>query len=91
MRKSDPFEILWRRCLRDALVELNPQVSPEKLKIAKEAIDMRLVELESNANSDPFETAQLVDGLNTLYALGFLKERELARKVAFPTESESAR
>jgi hypothetical protein len=71
-------------------VELNPQVFQEKLRIAKEAIDTRLVELESNANSDPFETAQLVDGLNTLYALGFLKERELASKVEFPTETGSA-
>lgn len=90
MRTSDSFEILWKRCLRDALVELNPQVFQEKLKIAKDAIDMRLVELESNKNPDPFETAQLVDGLNTLYALGFLKEREPAGKFAFPTERESA-
>jgi hypothetical protein len=45
MRTSDPFEILWKHCLGDALVELNPQVSQEKLRIAKEAIDMRLVEL----------------------------------------------
>ena len=90
MRTSKPFEILWKRCLREALVELNPQVFQEKLRIAKEAIDMRLVELESNANSDPFEAAQLVDGLNTLYALGFLKERQLTSKGAFPTERESA-
>lgn len=90
MRRSEPFEILWKRCLRDALVELNPQVFQEKLRIAKEAIDTRLIELESSANSDPFETAQLVDGLNTLYALGFLKERELASKVEFPTERGSA-
>ena len=90
MRTSEPFQILWKRCLREALVELNPQVFQEKLRIAKEAIDTRLVELESNANSDPFETAQLVDGLNTLYALGFLKERELASKAEFPTETGSA-
>lgn len=90
MRTSKPFEIQWKRCLREALVELNPQVFQEKLRIAKEAIDMRRVELESNANPDSFETAQLVDGLNTLYALGFLKERELASKVEFPTERESA-
>ena len=90
MRTSEPFQILWKRCLREALVELNPQVFQEKLRIAKEAIDTRLVELESNANSDPFETAQLVDGLNTLYALGFLKERELASKAEFPTGTGSA-
>jgi hypothetical protein len=90
MRTSDSFEILWKRCLRDALVELNPQVFQEKLRIAKEAIDMRLVELQSHKNCDPFETAQLVDGLNTLYALGFLKDRELTSKVALPVEGGSA-
>jgi hypothetical protein len=89
MRTSDPFEILWKRCLRDALVELNPQVFQEKLRIAKEAIDLRLVELQSNKNPDPFETAQLVDGLNALYALGFQKEREPTGKFAFPRERES--
>lgn len=66
------FEKLRKRCLQDALVELEPQAFWEKLEAADQAIEMRL-ELNSTANPDSLEFAELRDGLNTLRALGFVK------------------
>lgn len=64
---------LWKRRLQDALVELEPQAFSEKLEAADQAIEMRRLELDSTANPDSLELAELSDGLNTLRALGFLK------------------
>jgi hypothetical protein len=65
---------LWKRHLQDALLELDPQAFREKLKTADKAIEMRRLELTSAANPDSLELAELMDGLSTLRALGFLKE-----------------
>jgi hypothetical protein len=65
---------LWKRCLQDALFELDPQVLRGKLEAADKAIEMRRLELLSTANPDPLELAELMDGLHTLSALGFLTE-----------------
>ena len=65
---------LWKRHLQDALLELDPQAFRERLKVAVEAIEIRRLELASTANPDSLELAELMDGLNTLRALGFLKE-----------------
>jgi hypothetical protein len=64
---------LWKRCLQDALVELEPQVFWKKMEAADQAIEMRRLELNSTAKPDSLELAELRDGLNTLRALGFLK------------------
>jgi hypothetical protein len=64
---------LWKRCLQDALVELEPQAFWEKLEAAVQAIKMRRLELNSTANPDSLKLAELRDGLNTLRALGFRK------------------
>ena len=42
----------------------------------REAIDVRLLELRSAANSDSVEVHELLDGLHTLCAIEFLKERQ---------------
>jgi hypothetical protein len=47
--------------------------SLRKLEAADHAIEMRRLELDSPANPDSLELAELRDGLNTLRALGFLK------------------
>ncbi len=64
----------WKRHLQDALLELDPKVFREKLKAADKAIELRRLELTSATNPDSLELAELRDGLNTLRALGFLKE-----------------
>jgi len=58
---NSPDQRLWKRCLQDALFELDPQA-------------LRRLELNSTANPDSLELAELMDGLHTLRALGFLKE-----------------
>jgi hypothetical protein len=65
---------LWKQHLHDALLELDPKAFREKLKAADKAIELRHLELASAANPDPIELAELMDGLNTLRALGFLKD-----------------
>jgi hypothetical protein len=67
-------ERLWKRCLQDALFELDPRALREKLEAADKAIEMRRLEINSTANPDSLELAELTDGLRTLRALGFLKE-----------------
>lgn len=84
MRSIDVIERPWKECLHDALLELNPPVFREKLKVAKQAIDVRLAELQSAANPNPLETIELIDGLNALCALGFLQEREPAKTSGLP-------
>jgi hypothetical protein len=69
-----PDQKLWKRCLQDALFELDPQALRMKLEVAGRAIEMRRFELDSAANPDSLELAELVDGLHTLRALGFLTE-----------------
>jgi hypothetical protein len=64
----------WKRHLQDALLELDPKAFREKLKAADKAIELRRLELTSATNPDSLELAELRDGLNTLRALGFLKE-----------------
>jgi len=64
----------WKRHLQDALLELDPKAFREKLKAADKAIELRRLELSSATNPDSLELAELLDGLNTLRALGFLKE-----------------
>ena len=66
-------ERLWKRCVQDALFELDPQILREKLEAADKAIEMRRLELTSSANPDSRELVELMRGLNTLHTLGFLK------------------
>ena len=66
-------ERLWKRCVQDALFELDPQILREKLEAADKAIEIRRLELTSSANPDSLELAELMHGLNTLHTLGFLK------------------
>ena len=66
-------EKLWKRCVQDALFELDPQILREKLQAADKAIAMRRLELNASANPDSLELAELMRGLNTLHTLGFLK------------------
>ena len=68
-------QIVWKRSLREALLELDPKSFGKKLDAAREAIDARLLELRSAANSDSVEVHELLDGLHTLGAIEFLKER----------------
>jgi hypothetical protein len=65
---------LWKRCLLDALFELDTIALRKKLEAADQAIEMRRVELTRSANPDSRELAELIDGLHTLRALGFPKE-----------------
>ena len=69
---------LWKRCLQDALFELDPLALRGKLEAAAKAIEMRRAELYSSADPDSVELAELMDGLHTLRALGFLKESDSA-------------
>jgi hypothetical protein len=71
---NSPDQRLWKRCLQDALFELDPQALRRKLEAADKAIEVRRLELNSTANPDSLELAELMDGLHTLRALGFLKE-----------------
>ena len=66
---------VWKRSLREALLELDPKTFGKKLEAAREAIDVRLLELRSAVNSDSAEVQKLVDGVHTLGAIEFLKER----------------
>ena len=66
---------VWKRSLREALLELDPKSFGKKLDAAREAIDARLLELRSAANSDSVEVYELLDGLHTICAIEFLKER----------------
>jgi hypothetical protein len=50
---------LWKRCLLDALFELDTQALREKLEAADTAIEMRRVELTRSANPDSPELAEL--------------------------------
>jgi len=68
-------QIVWKRSLREALLELDPKSFGKKLDAAREAIDARLLELRSAANSDSVEVCELLDGLHTICAIEFLKER----------------
>lgn len=68
-------QIVWKRSLRGALLELDPKSFGKKLEAAREAIDVRLLELRSAANSDSVAVHELLDGLHTLCAIEFLKER----------------
>ena len=65
---------LWKRCLQDALFEMDPQALREKLKAAEKAIEIRRLQLNSNGNSDSLELTELIDGLHTIRAFDFLKE-----------------
>jgi hypothetical protein len=71
---SSPDQKLWKQCLQDALLELDPQALRVKLEVADRAIEMRRLELDSAANPDSPELRELADGLHTLRALGFLTE-----------------
>lgn len=64
----------WKQRLQDAVLELDPQTFREKLKAADKAIETRRLELAATANPDSIELEELMDGLNTLRALGFLQE-----------------
>jgi len=64
---------LWKRCLQDALFELDPQAARKKCEAAHKAIETRWLELNA-ADPDSPELAELMDGLHTLRALGFLME-----------------
>jgi hypothetical protein len=75
---NSPDQRLWKRCLQDALFELHPQALRRKLEAADKAIEVRRLELNSTANPDSLELVELMDGLNTLRALGFLKESNRA-------------
>ena len=68
-------QTVWKRSLREALLELDPKSFGKKLDAAREAIDARLLELRSAANSDSVEVYELLDGLHTICAIEFLKER----------------
>ena len=68
-------QIGWKRSLREVLLELDPKSFGKRLEAAREAIDVRLLELRSEANSDSVEVHDLLDGLHTLCAIEFLKER----------------
>jgi hypothetical protein len=70
---ADP--VVWKQSLREALLELDPKSFGKKLEAAREAIDVRLLEQRSAANSDSVEVYELLDGLHILYAIEFLKER----------------
>jgi len=66
-------ERLWKRCVQDALFELDPQILREKLEAADKAIEKRRLELTSGADPGSGELVELMRGLNTLHTLGFLK------------------
>ena len=68
-------QIGWKRSLREVLLELDPKSFGKRLEAAREAIDVRLLELRSEANSDSVKVHDLLDGLHTLCAIEFLKER----------------
>ena len=51
---------------------VRPEVPWEEMEAAREAIDVRLLELRSAANSDSVEVHELPDGLHTLCAIEFL-------------------
>lgn len=68
----------WKRLLQDALFEFDPQALRGKLEAADKAIEMRRLELNSTANPDSLELAELTDGLHTVRALGFLKQSNRA-------------
>ena len=68
-------QLVWKRFLREALLELDPKSFGKKLDAAREAIDARLLELKSAANSDSVEVHELPDGLHSLCVIEFLKER----------------
>jgi hypothetical protein len=65
---------LWKRCLQDALFELDPQALLGKLEAADKAMEMRRLELQSTGDPDSLELTELADGLHTLRALRFLTE-----------------
>lgn len=67
---------IWKQCLLDALFELDTKALRKKLEAADQAIEMRRVELIRSANPDSRELTELIDGLHTLRALGFLKESD---------------
>lgn len=73
MRRTN--DILWKQTLRDVLLELDPEALREKVDVAKSAIKRRLSELESSSNPDGIELSELMDGLHTVQALGFLTRR----------------
>ena len=68
-------DILWKQNLRDALLELDPVVFPEKVDVATNAIKRRLSALESTSNPDRIEMSELKEGLYAVLALGFLTRR----------------
>jgi hypothetical protein len=68
-------QIVWKRSLREALLDLDPKSFGKKLEAAREAIHARLLELRPTANSDSVEVHELLDGLHTICAIEFLKER----------------
>ena len=70
---SSADQRLWKRCLQDALFELDPQAAPKKCEAAHKAIEIRRLEL-NGADPDSPELAELMDGLRILRALGFLME-----------------
>ena len=67
---------LWKRCLLEALFELDTRALRKKLEAADQAIEIRRLELTRSANPDSRELAELIDGVHTLRALGFLKESD---------------
>lgn len=72
-------DILWKRTLRDALLELDPEALRQKVDVAKNVIEGRLLVLRSTSNPDYIEISELTDGLHTIYALGFLTQRAANR------------
>ena len=71
---------LWKQCLQDAFLELDPQAFREKLKAANRAIEKRRLELTSTANPDSSELAELRDGLNSAHSDSCRKRVELPRR-----------
>jgi hypothetical protein len=66
---------IWKECVLEALFELDQHAFRKKLEIARMAIEARRMELDESSSPDPIELAELSAHLHTIYALGFLKNR----------------
>jgi hypothetical protein len=65
----------WRGLLRAALLELDSQKLPQRIKAAQEAIYSRMQELRTNAELQDERTG-LQDGLSSLRVLARLSEHK---------------
>ena len=65
----------WKRCLYDALSEMDLKAFSQKLELAKRAFEKRYHDLNCSRNPDPLEVAELTDALHVLHALEFLKDK----------------